>query len=197
MSKTKFGSLTQKEIADMHGVDVRTVRRWDEEGHPRNVDGTYNSQNSIGWRMQRETGSDLDLNAERARLAKEQADKNALDNAERRGELISVETIKQLWGGFYIAVRNGVLALPTKVAAELATMTDANRIRDRLTTELYQILSAIAAYRPGTGSADSGATDNAGRGDTESAARVNGKRVGGSKQKAKSGKQRGAGTVAH
>lgn len=38
---------------------------------------------------------DLDLNTQRARLAREQADRVAMENAERRGELLSAEAVRR------------------------------------------------------------------------------------------------------
>lgn len=63
-------------------------------------------------------GSGYDLTAERARLAKEQADKLAMDNAETRGELVrggSVESwLVSLLSGLVVRMR----AIPAKAAPE-------------------------------------------------------------------------------
>jgi len=39
-----FDRLSQQQIADMHGVSVRQVRRWTGHGMPRNPDGSYRAQ---------------------------------------------------------------------------------------------------------------------------------------------------------
>ncbi len=62
----------------------------------------------------------LDLTAERARLAKEQADKTAIQNEERRGEIIPVADVIERWTRIAETVKRRLLGLPSKVAPRLA-----------------------------------------------------------------------------
>lgn len=181
MSKPDFSALTQRECAAMHGVDERTIRRWSDEGEdslPRNDDGTYNAPLTIAWRMQKESGSALDLNAERARLAKEQADKTAMANAVERGELLSVSTVATEWGRLASSIRAKFLGLPTKLAPRLAGLKNALTVRDALTAEINQVLVALRDYRPGDGGADDSEADRANGSDLSAAAELDGQPVG-------------------
>lgn len=143
-------------------------------------------------------GKPLDLSAERARLAAEQADKTSLENAVRRGDLLQVSDVAASWAEIFIGIKARILALPTKLATELSTLTDANEIRDRLAQEVRDLLEEGVNFDPvraATGR-DKGSTEE----DFETAeapARLNGKSVGGHQSKAKPRKQRRAGPMAH
>jgi phage terminase Nu1 subunit (DNA packaging protein) len=128
----------------------------------------------------------LDLDQQKARLAKEQADKHALENAARRGELLEVSVIEKAWLSIFTALRAKVLSLPTKVAAELAAIKDANRIRDLLTDEAHQILAEASAYRPEDSAAIGSAASESGGDDTQAAAAADSEPVGRRRAKAKS-----------
>lgn len=42
--------MTQKDLAEVHGVDPRSVRRWIGLGMPRNTDGTFDAAATVLWR---------------------------------------------------------------------------------------------------------------------------------------------------
>jgi phage terminase Nu1 subunit (DNA packaging protein) len=57
------------------------------------------------------------LTAERARLAREQADGQALKNAVLRGELVPAADVERAWGDFLRQVRGRLLAVPSRLRA--------------------------------------------------------------------------------
>lgn len=59
------------------------------------------------------------LTSERARLAKEQADAQALKNAKLREELVDADEVARAWGDVLRQVRARVLAVPSRVRADL------------------------------------------------------------------------------
>lgn len=61
----------------------------------------------------------LALTTERARLAKEQADAQALKNAEKRGELVSAASVLSTWSDTLRGLRARLLALPARLRADL------------------------------------------------------------------------------
>ncbi|WP_417272209.1 DNA packaging protein [Celeribacter halophilus] len=63
------------------------------------------------------------LTAERARLAKEQADAQALKNARARGELIEADAVTREWADVLRGVRARVLAVSSKVRQRLGHLT--------------------------------------------------------------------------
>lgn len=82
--------------------------------------------------------------SERERLAAEQADKVALENARRRGELIHADQVAEVLAslGAELAARHD--AVPGRVAGELAGLTDPALIRTRLRDELRAVRGAVA-----------------------------------------------------
>jgi|TARA_Y100000033_G_scaffold37382_1_gene36388 phage terminase Nu1 subunit (DNA packaging protein) len=56
-----------------------------------------------------------DLNDERTRLTKAQADKAELELQEKENELISTDLIKTIWSDYVSNVRSKLLALPSKL----------------------------------------------------------------------------------
>ena len=56
-----------------------------------------------------------DLNEERTRLTKAQADRAELELQEKENELISTDLIKTIWSDYVANVRSKLLALPSKL----------------------------------------------------------------------------------
>lgn len=183
-----FHTLSQKQCADMHGVDVRTIRRWDEDGHPKNADATHTASESIAWRMQRESGSDLDYTAERARLAKAQADKTEIENEVRAGGLLEKSRVIREVGDMLASFRARVIAVPDAVGQYFDAAT-ARTVIGELRTRLYEALAELAEYRPGL---------PAGTGEViEATADTDSKPVGGPEAAPVRRKQRRTGAVAN
>lgn len=78
------------------------------------------------------------LTAERARLAKEQADAQALKNGKLRGDLVEAAEVERAWSDVLRKIRARVLAVPSRLRQSITLSTsDAERIdrelRDALT----------------------------------------------------------------
>jgi phage terminase Nu1 subunit (DNA packaging protein) len=123
------------------------------------------------------------LDAAKTRLASAQADKHEMENAVRRGELADVKDVNRVWAEMVLATRAKLLTLPTKLAAQLINVPDANLVAARVRTEVYAALEELAvADSPGAGRSKAAAKGRAKP--MAAAAGANGKRVGGRKQKA-------------
>lgn len=66
------------------------------------------------------------LTAERARLAREQADAQALKNAVLRRELVPVAEVAREWGDVLRGIRARILAVPSRVRSALPHLTAAD-----------------------------------------------------------------------
>jgi phage terminase Nu1 subunit (DNA packaging protein) len=81
----------------------------------------------------------LDLTAERAKLAKEQAEGHAMKNALARGEMVMVAEVERTWTGVLSVIRSKILAVTSRVRHRLPHLTahDADvidrELRDALT----------------------------------------------------------------
>lgn len=67
--------------------------------------------------------ADVDLTAQKLRLATENADKLALQNAKARGDLASLTDVERAWAGILRDVRAALLALPSRAAARLGHLS--------------------------------------------------------------------------
>ena len=63
------------------------------------------------------------LSIERAKLAKEQSDKAAMENAVRRGELLELDRVVEEYAEDLGELREGLYVIPSKIGEECATMT--------------------------------------------------------------------------
>lgn len=138
----------------------------------------------------------LDLNRERARLAKEQADKTAMENDVRRGDLIPRSDFVKTMQAAFVHCRAKLLAIPSKMAPVMARVETALEAQDRLTAAINETLAELASIRvvpEDSGGDDSGGGADGGDGGMGSPAQTDGKRVGRPKPKAQPRSKRRAG----
>ena len=142
--KPDFDKLTQEELARVHGTTARTLRDWDGAGHPRNLDGSYCASASIAWRLDRELHGGLNLDAERARLARAQAEKSELDLALRKGSLLERGGVIRDGQALVIAMRARLRALPARLAPELSTPETYTAVRAAIAAGIDEALEEIS-----------------------------------------------------
>jgi hypothetical protein len=145
---------------------------------------------------------DLDLTEERARLSKEQADAQALKNAEMRGELVRGDDVDLFLLGLFGAFTQRIRAIPPKAAPEVrATTSDAEgeallaRFHDEALTELADAARATADRVAARGAREASEELRIARTSASAAAEADGEPVGRPREKALARVQRGAGTV--
>jgi phage terminase Nu1 subunit (DNA packaging protein) len=135
------------------------------------------------WRTKRDADlkPDLDLQAERARLTHEQANKTELEVGELRKELLRVEDVKRAWSGHIVAARSRLLSLPSKLAQRVTALAggDLVEIEELLVKGVHEALDELQEL---TASDYSGRSPGANREDVGKASKPNGKRVDGTKQ---------------
>lgn len=85
--------------------------------------------------------ADGQLATEKIRLAREQADKLALQNSSARGELLDARDVAQEWRGVITDLRAALLAVPSRVAARLGLDRAATLALDR---EIRDAMEALA-----------------------------------------------------
>jgi hypothetical protein len=138
----------------------------------------------------------LDLNAERARLAKEQADAQEMKNALARGEMIPRPDVV---AGMQIAFANArarLLSLPSKAAPLVLGLDSPAAVRDTLTELVHECCGELAATRavfePADRPADGGGGDGGDDG-VGAASPADGERMGRSSSRPVARGQRRAG----
>lgn len=96
---------------------------------------------------------DLDLEQQRARHSKEQADKLALENAVARGELIYTTHMAQVMGRALEAFRARLLSAASKLAPRV-NPGNPNLARDLIQQEHIDVLAELSVFDPGEDTAD-------------------------------------------
>ena len=134
-------------IAEELGVTTRTVRKYCAELETR--DGPknsilYESQKAYRAILERRTDDDLDLQQERARLAKEQADKYEIENQLTKGIVVDGEETRENWQEVAAAVRAKLLSLPVKIARVSLAAESLQEIEQAARDEVYQALNELS-----------------------------------------------------
>lgn len=114
----------QEQVADMLGVAPKTVVEWQAQGMPiaergrPGVPSEYESADCINWLVQREVAK---VQGERPqdRLARVQADKIEMENAEKRGLLVSAALLEPKLRAVVIAARESFRSEPARLAREV------------------------------------------------------------------------------
>jgi phage terminase Nu1 subunit (DNA packaging protein) len=182
----------KSDTAKLMGVSTQAMSKWDIAPAQRvGREAFFYLPDVIAWRLQRDTAEKLDLTAERARLAKEQADKTAMENEEKRGRLLDTDRVRELWVRVASNIRTNFLGLPTKAAPAVLGCKTLTQVTHELESAIHEILSELSGTDPGT---------IADRGDAEgvkTAAAPDDQPVGRQRKVSKPRKQRRARKVAH
>lgn len=189
-------------LADAHGVSENTITNWLEEGLPRaraaerrGQSDEYDVAETIRWRLAREAGKGaidedgqlINVDAERARLTKEQADKVAMENEVRRGRLVDAEHVAALWANTLTNVKNRMLGIPTRAAPLVIGRKAVPEVREIIKRFIVEALNELSAADP--------TVDPSGEEWTEASTGTDGEPMGGPKAPTKRRKQRRAGPV--
>lgn len=88
--------------------------------------------------------ADLDLTAERARKAKEEADKLEMQNAQMRGELLARDDVTAAVVGAFARVRARLIGVPSKVAPVVVSMEAPAEAEAAIRGAVYEALKELA-----------------------------------------------------
>lgn len=89
---------------------------------------------------------ELDLVAERARLAKESADAKEMENAVERGDLVYIEDVAKQVENQLTKVRTRLLGIPTKVAPEAHASATVREVQSIIETAIIEALNELVGY---------------------------------------------------
>lgn len=153
-----------------------------------------NLRDAVEWYFA-ENYERLELDRQRTRHSSEQADKLALENAERRGELGELALWQRELERFLGELRTALLGLPTKVAPRLDG--DTNQRKDRLEQAIHEVLKSVAAYQADGSDTEHPAADTGIGDDPAATAEADGESVGGRTAPPLKRKQRRARPVDH
>jgi phage terminase Nu1 subunit (DNA packaging protein) len=135
------------------GCTERRVTRWIEEGMPtvarsgtKGKEVLIDTTEALTWlfNFHRSKREKAKMGA-RDLLANEQMLKVALDNAERRGQLLPLDYLRNLLGPAFVEHASQLDGMAGRLANELAGLSDPARIRDVILTESRRIRGAFAS----------------------------------------------------
>ena len=116
--------IGQEQIAEVFGVDAKTIVEWQEQGFPIAVRGApgipseYETEACINWLIDREVRK-VQTERPQDRLARVQADKIEMENAEKRGLLIPAGQLEPKLRAAMIAAREHWRNEPPRLAREV------------------------------------------------------------------------------
>lgn len=126
-----INGFTLTEAAELLGKKPDTLKSWFSKGCPHEKEGkryVVSIRAVFAWRLEYERrlvqGEDgeegpLVLEAERAKLAREQRISQNMANQVRRGELVEAAAVEEEWTGILGAVRAKVRAIGAKVGGKI------------------------------------------------------------------------------
>lgn len=153
--------VTKARLCFLTGKSRKQIERWIIEGcpvveAPKDKGGEWKLSTAqvFDWLEGRSDADDEkpDLNDERARLAREQADNQALRNARLRAELLPADEVESAWQSAIGRCRALLLGIPTSTAGQIvllaskhADATEAERaIRELLVKLIDGALNELA-----------------------------------------------------
>lgn len=123
--------VNKSRLCLLTGRSRQQIDRWIIEGCPvaeaakdKGGEWKFNTAQVFDWLENRADADEekIDLNGERARLAKEQADSQALRNARLRAELLPAEEVESAWQSAIGRSRALLLGIPTSTAAQIVLL---------------------------------------------------------------------------
>lgn len=154
--------LTKAQVAAMLGVDVRSVTTYQADkvdplpiiGEPqRGRPNKYDPRAVFSWALRRRLADvvgdrdedlQLDLDFERARKTRAEADLQELKLAETRGRLLDADLVRKSFVALLARFRARVLAIPTK-AGPLCATADAKKCRVIIKDHVYEALTELSS----------------------------------------------------
>jgi len=145
-------------LATALGKSVKVIGDWVSAGcpHERTARGHYafDLAEVLEWRERRavekvavsipKNSSVINLDQERARLAKERADKVAFENELERGNYVHIDDVNKSWQEIASIVRTKILALPHNLAPVLAAENNPAVCSELIRVAVYDALEEIA-----------------------------------------------------
>lgn len=149
----------QQQIADWFGVTRETIDTWQNQGFPIAVRGgpgvpsEYDSRACIDWLIDRELNK-AGTERPQDRLARAQAEKIEMENAERRMQLVRVDEIEPMMIAAAVYARERLLEAVPRLARDLSD--DVRQREETLQAEFEAFLHYMADWGEGANQKDEG-----------------------------------------
>jgi phage terminase Nu1 subunit (DNA packaging protein) len=141
--------LTKAAAARLLEVDPTQVARWVARGMPLTSEKRVREWHAANVRTRRGAVPDDDAGVQEPRNWRERRDKalaltEELNLAERKGELIDRKVVMATWGGLVASFRARMLAIPSKVAPQIAGPGKVQHVEDLIAAAVHEALAEVA-----------------------------------------------------
>ena len=133
--------ISTKEIAIILGVTRRAIGQMVERGMPKQALGQFDVKECIDWIIESRSKNRAatDLEGQRCFLLKEQTEACALQNAQRRAELVGKQDVLNLMDEITSALEGVHVGIGERLAPNLAGLRDPGATQAILDSEMHQI----------------------------------------------------------
>jgi phage terminase Nu1 subunit (DNA packaging protein) len=144
---------SREALADLFGVTVKTIAEWQEQGMPIAVRGKpgvaseYDSKACIEWRVQHELEK-VKGESPKDRLDRLRGDREELELAEKRGQLVPADQVEPMWDGMVAAARSFLRSEVNRLAQLLEQTSGVEAKRDLIAETFDEFLTKLSGYDP-------------------------------------------------
>lgn len=144
--------FSQKELAEIFCVSPAAICQWKIDPVEKNSDGAfyYLPEAIAYWKNINGRKSDLSLEEERAKLAREQTYKTRVEKqlksielAEKKKTVVAAKDVERVWSSLITAFRAKILSIPSSCASALLSFKNEaeaeNFLRDKVTEALEEL----------------------------------------------------------
>ena len=149
MSFTFFAN--QRDTAKLFGVSVKTLQQWQVK--PKKRQGRqvfYYLPEVMEFRLAGVKKETLNLEQERARLARVQTEKGEIEVAKLRGTVVDVDSVARLLGKLVVDLRTRLLALPSGGAPLLKRCKTIAQVKEEYERQIHDALQDLSDTNPTT-----------------------------------------------
>jgi len=154
--KEQCRRVRQVVLVELLDTSRKMVREWERAGMPRNDDRTYSLFRVLPWLRRRwvvDDGTDGQEKAanspELERWRKARADMAELELSQRLGEVVLRSLVEEQWGRLLTAVKQNLLGIPNRLAAELALVNEPAEAQALVDDAIRQALEDLVnQYKP-------------------------------------------------
>jgi len=137
-------------LAKLFGTQVRRVQELGASGVlPKEGRNEYRLLESVtafvAYLRERHATHPRDLNLEKARLTKAQADRAEIELAKARGELIPANDVAKTWGDLVLAAKARLNAIPTSAAPTVHAADSTTEVTRILALQIEEALDELAS----------------------------------------------------
>ena len=150
MSERKAKTGGAAAVGKRLGVSRRTVFNLEKIGMPKIGPGRYDLNACEKWYSDYSAKEGLppEVAVQRARWIKAKADREEIQLARDRGELVQVTEVSRTWERLVSACRSSLLILPSRLAPQVVGCSNISEVNELLRIGIYEALDQLAAMPP-------------------------------------------------